>query len=166
MTANPEFRIKPAAERDVPLILRMIKGLAEYEKRPREVVADEAVLRKTLFGPRRYAEVLLGYVGKEPVAFAVFFHNYSTFLGRPGLYLEDLFVMPRWRRHGLGTRLLAHVAGLAVARGCRRFEWSALDWNEPAIRFYRALRARQLHEWTGYRLTGKALAKLAGSAKN
>lgn len=159
-----EFRIELATERDVPLILRLIKGLAEYEKLAHEVVATEAGLRESLFGARRVAEVLIGYAGAEPVGFAVFFHNYSTFLGRPGIYLEDLFVLPQWRRRGLGTELLRRVARTAVERGCGRLEWSVLDWNEPAIKFYKKLGARAMEEWTVYRVTGQALTDLAAKA--
>jgi GNAT superfamily N-acetyltransferase len=155
------FRIEPAAEKDVPVILRLIEGLAEYERLSHEVVATEKSLRESLFGARRVAEVILGYAGTEAVGFAVFFHNYSTFLGRPGIYLEDLFVLPKWRRRGLGTQLLAHVAREAVTRGCGRLEWSVLDWNEPAIAFYKNLGARAMDEWTVYRVTGDALKKLA-----
>ena len=128
-----------------------------------EVVATEASLRETLFGPRARAEVVIAYAGAEPAGFAVWFHNYSTFLGRPGLYLEDLFVLPEWRRRGLGRKLLGYLARVAVARGCGRFEWSVLDWNEPAVRFYRKIGARAMDEWTVYRLTGDALKRLASS---
>jgi GNAT superfamily N-acetyltransferase len=161
-----EFRIAAATEPDVPVILKFIKGLAEYERLSHEVVATEASLRESLFGPRRTAEVIIGYAGAEPAGFAVFFHNYSTFLGRPGLYVEDLFVLPEWRARGLGRRLLAYVAELAVTRGCGRLEWAVLDWNELAIRFYQAMGARAMEEWTVYRLTGDALERLAaeGSA--
>lgn len=158
-----EFRIELATERDVPVILRLIKGLAEYEKLSHEVVATEEGLRESLFGARRVAEVLIGYAGQEAVGFAVFFHNYSTFLGRPGIYLEDLFVLPEWRRRGLGTELLRRIAQTAVERGCGRLEWSVLDWNEPAIRFYKKLGARAMDEWTVYRVTGEELKKLASS---
>ncbi|HEY2988763.1 MAG TPA: GNAT family N-acetyltransferase [Candidatus Binatia bacterium] len=161
MAAPTKFRIEPATERDVPVILSLIKGLAEYEKLSHEVVATEASLRDSLFGARRVAEVLLGYAGTEAAGFAVFFHNYSTFLGRPGIYLEDLFVLPQWRRRGLGTQLLRHMAREAVARNCGRLEWSVLDWNEPAIRFYEKLGARAMDEWTVFRLTGDALKRLA-----
>ena len=159
-----EFRIEPATEADVPAILRLIKGLAEYEKMADEVAATEQRLRDTLFGPRRFAEVVVGYAGTEPAGFAVFFHNFSTFLGAPGLYLEDIFVEPRWRGHGFGKALLAHVAQAAVARGCGRLEWSVLDWNEPAIGFYKKLGARPMDGWTTYRMTGDALAALAGGS--
>ena len=120
MKASTKFRIEPAVEKDVSVILRLIEGLAEYEKLSHEVVATEASLRESLFGSRRVAEVIIGYAGTKPVGFAVFFHNYSTFLGRPGIYLEDLFVVPQWRRRGLGTQLLAYVAREAVARNCGR----------------------------------------------
>ncbi len=161
MSAAREFRIEPATERDVPVILKFIKGLAEYEKLSHEVVATEASLRESLFGPRPSAEVVIGYAGTEPAGFAVFFHNYSTFLGRPGLYVEDLFVSPQWRGRGLGRQLLTYVARLAVTRGCGRLEWATLDWNEPAIRFYKSLGALPMEEWTVYRLTGDALERLA-----
>jgi GNAT superfamily N-acetyltransferase len=163
MSLNPptQFRIEPATERDVPVILNLIKGLAEYEKLSHEVVATETSLRESLFGSRRVAEVILGYAGTEAVGFAVFFHNYSTFLGRPGIYLEDLFVLPQWRRRGLGTRLLTYVAREAVARNCGRLEWSVLDWNQSAIDFYKKLGARAMDEWTVYRVTGDALKALA-----
>lgn len=161
MSEASEFRIEPATECDVQVILKFIRGLAEYEKLSHEVVATEASLRESLFGPRPTAEVVIGSAGREPAGFAVFFHNYSTFLGRPGLYVEDLFVAPEWRGRGLGRRLLAYVADLAVKRGCGRLEWAVLDWNEPAIRFYKSLGARPMEEWTVYRLTGDALERLA-----
>jgi GNAT superfamily N-acetyltransferase len=156
-----DFRVRPAIEADLPLILHLIKSLAEYEKLGHEVTATEARLRDALFGPKPAAEVLIGYSGKEPVGFAVFFQNFSTFLGQPGIYLEDLFVVPKWRRHGLGRRLLVELARLAVKRGCGRLEWAVLDWNEPAIRFYKSLGARSMDEWTVNRLTGDALRQLA-----
>lgn len=156
-----EVRIEPATERDVPLIFSLIKALAEYERLAHEVVATEASLRETLFGPRAAAEVVIAYAGAEAAGFAVWFHTYSTFLGRAGLYLEDLFVVPQWRGRGLGRHLLAYLARVAVARGCGRLEWSVLDWNEPAIRFYRGIGARAMDEWTVYRLTGDALKQLA-----
>jgi GNAT superfamily N-acetyltransferase len=156
-----EFHVEPATERDVPLILGLIKGLAEYERLAHEVVATEETLRESLFGARRTAEVLLGHAGDEPAGFAVYFHNYSTFLGRAGIYLEDLFVVPKWRRRGLGTQLLRYIARVAVERNCGRLEWAVLDWNEPAIAFYKKLRARAMDEWTVYRVTGDALQKLA-----
>jgi GNAT superfamily N-acetyltransferase len=157
-----DFQIRPASDADVPLVLRMIKALAEFEKLGDQVVATEASLRHALFGERPYGEVVLGYVGSEPVGFALFFHSFSTFRGAPGVYLEDLFVEPAWRGRGFGRRLLAHVAAVAVARGCHRMEWSVLDWNEQAITFYRGAGARPMDEWTTFRLTGDALAALAG----
>jgi len=161
MTAATEFRIEPATERDIPVILSLIKGLAEYEKLSHEVVATEAGLRESLFGARPGAEAVIAYAGTEPVGFAVFFHNYSTFLGRPGLYLEDLFVLPQWRGRGLGRQLLTYVAHVAVTRGCGRLEWAALNWNESAIRFYLGLGAEPMNQWTIYRLTGDGLKQLA-----
>jgi len=163
------FRIEAARERDVPLILRLITGLAEYEKLAHEVRATEDGLRASLFGPKPDAEVVLAYAasgysrtGDEPVGFALFFHNYSTFLGRRGLYLEDLYVVPEWRGRGAGRALLTHLARLAVERGCGRFEWAVLDWNERAIGFYKSLGAKPMDDWTVFRLTGDALASLAG----
>ena len=157
----PAFRIERATERDVPLILRLIKGLAEYEKLTDEVRATEDDLRQSLFGPNPSAEVVVGYAGDEPVGFALFFHNYSTFLAKSGMYLEDLFVLPEWRGHGYGRQLLAHLATLAVERGCGRLEWAVLDWNEPAIGFYKRLGAKPLHDWTVFRVTGDGLHQLA-----
>jgi GNAT superfamily N-acetyltransferase len=161
---SPSLAIRPARVEDVGLILRFIKGLADYERLPHEVVATEDLLRDTLFGPRPGAEVRLAELGGEAVGFALFFHNFSTFLGRPGLYLEDLFVVPEARGRGVGRALLVHLAGLARERGCGRFEWSVLDWNEPAIGFYRSLGARAMDDWTVYRLTGPALDRLADEA--
>ena len=155
------LRIERATERDVPLILRLIKELAEYERMADEVIATEDSVRATLFGPRPAAEVVVGYAGDEPAGFALFFHNYSTFLARPGLYLEDLFVVPKFRGRGYGKALLVHLARLAVERDCGRFEWSVLDWNTPAIDFYKSLGAVPLDEWTVFRVTGEALARLA-----
>jgi GNAT superfamily N-acetyltransferase len=159
------FRIESARERDVPLILRLIKGLAEYEKLAHEVVATEERLRQSLFGPHPSAEVVIAYVGDEAVGFALFFHTYSTFLAQRGLYLEDLFVLPEWRGRGAGRALLTHLARIAAERGCGRFEWSVLDWNEPAIDFYRSLGAVGLDEWTVFRLDEEALAALASRAQ-
>ena len=155
------FRIRAASPDDAPVILSLIRELADYERAPDAAVATEDQIRATLFGPRRSAEALIGVEGTEPVAFAVFFHNYSTWLGRPGLYLEDLFVRPHARGRGYGRRLLAHLATVAAERGCARMEWSVLDWNAPAIGFYRALGAIPMDEWTVYRLTGPALGALA-----
>jgi GNAT superfamily N-acetyltransferase len=156
--------IRPATPADVPLILRFIRELAEYERLAHEVVATEDGLRDTLFGARPYAEVVIAEEGGEPAGFALFFHNYSTFLGRPGIYLEDLYVRPELRGKGTGRALLAHLARLAVERGCGRLEWWVLDWNEPAIRFYRALGAQPMDDWTVFRVTGDALKRLAGGA--
>ena len=163
MSEKPALRIERATERDVPLILRLIKGLSEYEKLAHEVTATEAGLRETLFGARAAAEVVIGYTGDAPVGFALFFPNYSTFLGKPGLYLEDLFVLPEWRGHGLGLALMRHLAKTAVERGCGRFEWSVLDWNEPAIGFYKSLGATLMDGWSIVRVTGDALEKLGGA---
>jgi GNAT superfamily N-acetyltransferase len=163
VTTAGTIRIERATERDVPLILRLIKELAEYERMSDEVVATEDGLRRTLFGPQPAAEVVVGYAGDEPAGFALFFHNYSTFLGKPGLYLEDLFVVPKFRGRGYGKALLVHLAKLAVERDCGRFEWSVLDWNEPAIGFYKKLGARPMEDWTIFRVTGAALAALAAT---
>ena len=159
---KPALRIVPATARDVPVILRMIKGLAEYERLADSVTATEDQLRATLFGARPAAEVVIGYAGDEPAGFALFFQNYSTFLAQPGIYLEDLFVIPQWRAHGFGRRLLTHLATLAVERGCGRIEWSVLDWNEPAIGFYKKLGAVPMEDWTIFRVTDDALQRLAG----
>jgi GNAT superfamily N-acetyltransferase len=156
-----QFTIRPATHQDVPLILDLIKELAEYERLSSEVVATEAGLTAALFGNSARAHALIAYSGADPVGFAVYFYNFSTFLGRAGLYLEDLFVRPAWRRHGVGRRLLRELAERAVAEGCGRLEWSVLDWNEPAIRFYRSIGARAMDEWTVYRLTGDALVRFA-----
>jgi GNAT superfamily N-acetyltransferase len=156
------IRIEPATERDVPLILQMIRGLAEYERLGDQVVATEAGLRESLF-ERRDAEVIFAYADETPAGFALFFHTYSTFLGQRGLYLEDLFVIPGMRGRGIGKRLLAELARIAVARRCGRLEWAVLDWNEPAIRFYQSLGARRMDEWTTYRLAGDELNTLSDS---
>ena len=160
-TRNPEFTLKAAVEADVPLILSFIKGLADYERLAHEVVATEPLLREYLFGRHPVAEVVIGYLTGEPVGFALFFHTFSTFLGRPGLYLEDLFIEPEFRGRGFGRLMLAYLARLAQARGCGRLEWSVLDWNEPAINFYQALGAEPLADWTMHRVTGEALQRLA-----
>jgi GNAT superfamily N-acetyltransferase len=154
-------RIEPAREHDVPLILSLIKALAEYERLSHEVVATESDVRESLFGPRPHAEAVIARVGSEPVGFAVWFHTFSTFLSRPGLYLEDLFVLPAWRGRGIGRALMGHLARVAVERGCGRMEWAVLDWNDPAIGFYRSIGARPMDEWTVYRLTGDALRRVA-----
>lgn len=154
---NGNLHIREASPDDVPVILDFIRALAEYERLSHEVVATEDLLRETLFGERRTAEALLGYLDGEPVAFALFFHNFSTFLGRPGIYLEDLFVKPAARGCGVGRAMLTHLVRLAQQRKCGRVEWSVLDWNEPAINFYRSLGAVPKAEWTIFRLTGEAL---------
>ena len=154
------FRIEPATEQDVPVILRLVRSLAEYEQLAHAVVATEATLRESLF-VKRAAEVVIGYAGDEPAGFAVFFQTFSTFLGLPGMYLEDLFVEPAYRRQGLGEALLAHLAKIAVERGCGRVEWSVLGWNELAIGFYRKLGAQPMDDWVIYRLTGDSLRQLA-----
>ena len=155
------LHIRSATTDDVALILRFIRDLAHYEKLSHEVIATEAKLRSTLFGEHPYAECLLGFVGDHPVAFALFFHNYSTFLAQPGIYLEDLFVLEEQRGRGYGKAMLTKLAELAVQRHCGRLEWSVLDWNQPAIDFYRNLGAISMDEWTTFRLTGDALKKLA-----
>jgi GNAT superfamily N-acetyltransferase len=157
----PDFAIRAATANDVPAILSLIRDLAEYERAPNEVVATEASLEEALFGPRPAAEVLLGEAAGEPVAFALFFQNFSTWMGRPGLYLEDLFVKPGVRGKGYGRALLVRLAQIAAERGCGRMEWAVLDWNEPAIEFYRKLGARPNEEWTIFRLTRDGIANLA-----
>ncbi|HET7478638.1 MAG TPA: GNAT family N-acetyltransferase [Rubrobacteraceae bacterium] len=160
----PDLVVRPATEEDVPLILAFVRELAEYERLSHKVAATGEDLRRSLFGERRFAEVLLAYLGEEPAGFALFFHNFSTFLGRPGIYLEDLFVRPEYRGAGVGRVLLSHLARLAVERGCGRLEWWVLDWNEPAIGFYRKLGAAPMDDWTVYRVTGEALDRLAEGA--
>jgi GNAT superfamily N-acetyltransferase len=156
--------IRPATADDLPLISELIRSLAAYEKLADEVRFDEAVLGETLFGPRPYAEVLIGEVDGQPMGFALFFHNFSTFEGRPGIYLEDLFVRPEARGRGLGKALIAELARIAVARDCARLEWAVLDWNEPSIGFYKSLGARAMDEWTVMRVDGPAIAALAAHA--
>ena len=159
---NELLSIRPANEADVNLLAEFIRGIAEYEKLADEVVADEAILRESFFGSRPSAEALIAEWEGEPVAFAVFFENFSTFKGRSGLYLEDLYVKPEYRKKGIGKAILTHLAGVAVERECPRFEWVALDWNRNAIDFYEKLGAKQLTEWRIFRLNGDNLAKLAG----
>jgi GNAT superfamily N-acetyltransferase len=158
-----KLSIVPATEPDVPVILELIRGLADYEKLTHAVTATEERLRETLFGARPAAEALLAHWDGECAGFAVFFANYSTFLAQPGLFLEDLYVKPHLRGKGIGLALLKHLARVAVRRGCGRMEWEVLDWNQPSIRFYRKLGAAPLDEWTKYRLTGEALGKLAAT---
>ncbi len=153
--------IREARADDVPAIGALIRALADYERLADAAVFADDDLREHLFGARRYAEVLLSEHDGEVAGFALFFHNFSTFLAKPGIYLEDLFVRPEHRGHGHGRALLAHLAAIAVERGCGRLEWSVLDWNEPSIGFYRALGAVAMDEWTVFRLTGDALASLA-----
>lgn len=153
--------LRPATREDVPAVARLIRALAEYERLSHACLADEAALDAHLFGPRPYAEVLIAEVGGEPAGFALFFHNYSTFLTKPGIYLEDLFVVPERRGLGLGRKLLGALASLAVERGCGRLEWSVLKWNAPAIGFYERLGAVPMDEWQVYRLAGEALSALA-----
>jgi GNAT superfamily N-acetyltransferase len=160
MRANP-LQIRAAVDADTALVLRFIRELAEYDKLAHEAVATEADIRAGLFGPQRTAEAALAYCDGTPVGFALFFHNYSTFTGRRGIYLEDLFVEPAHRGKGIGKALLTHLAKLARERNCARLEWAVLDWNEPSIRFYRSLGARPMDGWTIYRLTGDALERLA-----
>jgi GNAT superfamily N-acetyltransferase len=155
--------IVPAIESDVPAIYQLVTALAEYERLAHEVVSTEDDIRRSLFGPRPYAEVLLAKSDAKTIGFALFFHNYSTFLGRPGIYLEDLFVLPEWRAQGIGRQLLVALARVAVDRNCGRLEWSVLDWNEPAIGFYKRMGARVMDEWRICRLTGEALGKVAAS---
>ncbi len=156
-----DVRIRFATVDDVSLILTLIRGLAEYERLASEAVVTAADIRGSLFGERPQAEVLIAEVGDDAAGFALFFHNYSTFLGRRGLYLEDLFVFPTHRGRGIGRALMARLAQLAIERNCGRFEWWVLDWNESAIRFYESLGARAMSDWTVYRLTGEPLARLA-----
>lgn len=160
---SPELRIVPATKDDVPLIRSLILELAEYEKAlPGEAPVTEADLVGTLFGPTPAAEVLIAYLGGDPAGFALFFHNYSTWLGKRGLFLEDLFVRPSARKHGVGYALLRELARIALHRNCGRVEWSVLTWNELAISFYHQIGAKPMDEWKTFRLTGSALRQLAG----
>lgn len=165
MKTTSNVRIEPAVERDVPDILTLICALAEYEKLAHAVTATEDDVRAGLFGPERAAEALVAREGEEPVGFAIYFENFSTFLGKRGIYLEDLFVRPPWRGRGIGRALLVRLARIAEERGCGRMEWAVLDWNEPAIRFYKSLGAEPLSDWTVFRIRGTALAALAASAE-
>jgi GNAT superfamily N-acetyltransferase len=156
-----EFTIRSATATDVGVLLRMIRALAEYENLSQEVVATEAALHEALFGVKPVAEAVLGYVGRDPVAFAVFYPTFSTFVASPSLYLEDIFVEPRWRHRGLGKRLFVHLAATALERGWHRLEWAVLDWNSPAIEFYRSLGAEPREGWTVHRLHNANLRRLA-----
>lgn len=158
---SARIAIRQAVAADVPLILELIRALGEYERLVHEVVATEADLHEQLFGARPSAEVLIGELDGAAVGFALFFHNFSTFLGKPGLYLEDVFVRPEHRGAGLGKALMVELARIAVERGCGRFEWSVLDWNQPSIDFYRSLGAVGMDEWTVQRVSGEALRRLA-----
>jgi len=163
MKIQTDFAIRSARVEDVPIILQLIRDLASYERAPNEVTATEEQLVDVLFGDKSVAEVLLAFEGKSPVGFAVFFYNFSTWLGRPGLYLEDLFVKPEKRGKGYGRALLVDLAKIARDRGCGRMEWAVLNWNDPAIQFYRKLGAKPLDEWTVFRLTRDGIAELAKS---
>jgi GNAT superfamily N-acetyltransferase len=157
--------VRAATREDVPVLHSLVRALAHYEKLDHEVSATESDFAAHLFGERPYAEALVAHEGTPEgpvVGFALYFHNYSTFLGRPGIYLEDLFVLPQHRRNGHGRALLSAIARIAVDRRCGRFEWSVLNWNEPAIAFYRSLGARPLDEWSIFRMTGESIASLAG----
>jgi GNAT superfamily N-acetyltransferase len=155
--------IRPATPNDVPLILTLIRELAEYEREPQAAIATPALIHDALFGPKPAAESVIGELDGQPQGFALFFHNFSTWQGKKGIYLEDLFVRPAVRGSGLGKALFSHVARLAVERGCARYEWSVLDWNEPAIGFYQKHGAVPMSEWTVFRLTGKKLLDLAAN---
>lgn len=161
MSDSDSLTLTMANEQDLPQILAFIRALAEYERLADAVVATEEALRATLFGERRYAECVIARWGGEPAGFALFFHNFSTFLAKPGLYLEDLFVRPELRGKGVGKALLQFLAKLATDRQCGRFEWAVLDWNESAIGFYKSIGAEPVDEWTIFRLKGEALARLA-----
>jgi GNAT superfamily N-acetyltransferase len=166
MATNPEdrLRIVPATRSDIPLILALIKELGEYERLAHEVVATEEILAETLFGDRPYAEVIIAFYDNEPVGYALYFHSFSTFLGRPGLYLEDVYVRPSLRGKGIGKALLATLAQIAIDRKCGRLEWAVLNWNEAAIGFYKSLGAKPMDAWTVYRMADEPLAQLASSS--
>jgi len=162
MHPQPVVAITPATPADVPEIVAMIRELAEFEKLLHEAMATETAIAEALFGKRPYAEVLMARLGENVAGFALFFHNYSTFVGMPGVYLEDLYIRPSFRGHGCGKALLTRIARLAVERGCGRFEWSVLDWNQRAIDFYESLGAKPMSDWTTMRVAGDALKKLGG----
>jgi len=161
MAQSNDLEIRPAQPGDIPLVLSLIRGLAEYEKLGHEVVATEEKLKQSLFGDRPAAEALIARYKGSPAGFALYFHNFSTFLGQPGLYLEDLFVKPGFRGHGIGQAMLAFLAALALERGCGRFEWAVLDWNRPARDFYESLGAKPMTDWIIHRVSGEALIRLA-----
>lgn len=161
-TGIPGLTLRFAEPADAGLILALVRELADYERLSHEVLADAQTLRASLFGARPAAEVVIADYEGKPAAFALFFCNFSTFVGRPGIYLEDLFVRPAFRRKGIGQLMLAFLASLAEQRGCGRLEWAVLDWNEPAIKFYRQLGAKPMDEWTVFRLDGPAIGELAG----
>lgn len=165
MSITPDVTLRAATVDDVPLILRCIRGLAEYERLAHECVATEELLRESLFGESPAARVVLATSGSEPAGFALYFRSYSTFLARPGIYLEDLFVFPEYRGRGVGRRLLQHLAQVALSNGYGRLEWAVLDWNEDAIHFYESLGAVPMSDWTTYRVAGDALADLGGVAR-
>ena len=165
MNTNSNLQIRRGTAGDVPLILQLIRELAEYERAPNDAVATEPQLRDVLFGDKPAAEVLLAFADDEPVGFAVYFFNFSTWLGRPGLYLEDLFVKPEVRGKGYGRALLTRLAQIAHERGCGRMEWAVLDWNEPAIQFYKKLGAAPMEEWTVFRLNQSGIVNLAKSVR-
>lgn len=164
MSIATQINLRAATPQDVPTIFALIHALAEYEKLTHEVVGSPAALAQHLFGARPYAEVVLAEIAEQAVGFALFFHNYSTFLTQPGIYLEDLFVLPDYRRQGIGQLILSHLAHLAVERGCGRLDWNVLDWNAPAIAFYQRMGATVHPDWRMCRLTGAALLDLAGKA--
>jgi GNAT superfamily N-acetyltransferase len=165
MEPPPPYRIAPARPEDLEIVVALVRELAEFERLLHEVRITAADLQDHLFGPHPYAEAALVWAGEQAAGFALWFHNYSTFMGRPGLYLEDLYVRPVFRGQGYGEALLQHLAALAVERGCARLEWSVLDWNQRAIGFYRKLGARPMDDWTVYRVTGDALLALARDAR-
>jgi len=160
-TKNPDLTLRFATEEDTPLIFDFIKGLAQYEKLFNEVEATEELLRSTLFGERKFVYILIADYKNEPAGFAIFFHNFSTFVGKPGIYVEDLFVKPEFRKNGIGRTLLSYITKLGAERNCGRIEWAVLDWNTPAIQFYRSLGSIPKNEWTIYRLNGSAITDLA-----
>lgn len=160
-TKVKDFQIRRTGREDVGLVLDFIRKLAEYEKLSHEVVATEEDLERYLFGKDKVAEVVLGYLGDTPVGFALYIYNFSTFLGKPGIYLEDLYILEEYRGRGFGTTLLTYLAKMAVDKGCGRLEWAVLDWNEPSIEFYKSLGAKLMNEWIIHRVTGKELEELA-----